>query len=239
MGGLKDIKGVVFDYGGTIDSNGVHWFEVLWGAFDSLGFPVSKEEYKQAYIHGERTLALNPIIRPEHTFLDVLHFKFEIQFKWLVENKFLIPADYLPQILRISEKCYLFAKQSVDRARPLLQNIHKRYPLVLVSNFYGNVSSVLKDFCLFDCFDSIVESSVVGIRKPDPAIFALGVQRLGLQPSEVVVIGDSFSKDIYSASQIGCKTVWLRGAGWEEKVDVCVANTIITDFVQLKEVFDI
>jgi putative hydrolase of the HAD superfamily len=107
----------------------------------------------------------------------------------------------------------------------------QHYPLVLVSNFYGNIETILKDFQL-EYFQHIVESAVVGVRKPDPQIFQLGVEALrqvtGKTPEElpaedIIVVGDSFSKDILPATAIGCQTVWLKGLGWnEEKVDESV-----------------
>lgn len=50
------IKGILFDYGGTIDSNGMHWAEVIWKAYQAEEVPVSKETFREAYVHGERTL---------------------------------------------------------------------------------------------------------------------------------------------------------------------------------------
>ena len=40
---LKDIKGVIFDYGGTIDTNSRHWAEVLWSKYAEYHVPVDKE----------------------------------------------------------------------------------------------------------------------------------------------------------------------------------------------------
>ena len=106
--------------------------------------------------------------------------------------------------------------------------------MVLVSNFYGNVGSVLKEFRLAHLFSDIVESAVVGIRKPDPRIYRLGVERHGLRPWEVVVVGDSIHKDIEPAHEIGCQTVWFKGEGWtEQQYDEQIPNRIITDIAQL------
>jgi putative hydrolase of the HAD superfamily len=72
------------------------------------------------------------------------------------------------------------------------------------------------------------------VRKPDPKIYALGVEALGLKPEEVLVVGDSFSKDIVPAKSIGCKTAWLKGEGWgNEEIDESVPDIIITDLEQL------
>ena len=87
--------------------------------------------------------------------------------------------------------------------------------MVLVSNFYGNISVVLREFGFVGLFDHIIESAVVGIRKPDPRIFQLGVDALGLKPEEVIVVGDSIDKDIIPAKSVGCHTVWFKGEPWE------------------------
>ena len=110
-------------------------------------------------------------------------------------------------------------------------------PLVLVSNFYGNIESVLHDFDLDGLFGSIVESAVVGVRKPNPAIFQIGVDRLGMQSEEVVVIGDSYDKDIVPATQIGCQTIWLKSIGWAPYRGDETADAVLADFQELKAIF--
>ena len=99
--------------------------------------------------------------------------------------------------------------------------------MVLVSNFYGNVESVLTDFDVRRYFRTIVESAVVGVRKPDPKIFALGVEALGMQPEEVLVVGDSYRKDIVPAESLGCKVLWLKGKGWTADEDAQMHPCII------------
>ena len=78
---LNKIKGVIFDYGGTIDSNGMHWAEVLWDAYVAAAVPVSKEQFREAYVYTERYLAVNPVVKPEHNFNDLLKIKQRRQIK--------------------------------------------------------------------------------------------------------------------------------------------------------------
>ena len=42
---LDGIKGIIFDYGGTIDTGGDHWSEVIWRAYQEEGVPISKNSY--------------------------------------------------------------------------------------------------------------------------------------------------------------------------------------------------
>lgn len=124
----------------------------------------------------------------------------------------------------------------MEEARPILDRLAGSYPMVLVSNFYGNIESVLSDFNLLGYFRSIIESAVVGVRKPDPRIFSLGVEALGLKPSEVLVVGDSYKKDIVPAESIGCKVAWLKGKGWTADEDAVMHPAIIKSLAELTEV---
>ena len=107
-------------------------------------------------------------------------------------------------------------------------------PMVLVSNFYGNINVVLQEFRMAHLFQKVIESAVVGIRKPDARIFALGIEALQLKPEEVTVVGDSISKDIVPARSLGCHTVWFKGESWDDKVeDETIPDRIITQLQQL------
>ncbi|MCL2651224.1 MAG: HAD family hydrolase [Candidatus Azobacteroides sp.] len=235
---ISKIKGIIFDYGGTIDSNGKHWAEVLWNAYEDNQVPVSKKDFRDAYVYGERYLATHYVIEPTDTFKNLLEKKVDLQINWLVEKGFLHKNDKTSQYsIAVSNQCYNFATSTLQRAKPVIQKLCGQYPLVLVSNFYGNVESVLDDFGITSYFKEIVESAIVGIRKPDPAIFALGVKALEIAPAETIVIGDSYSKDIVPATKIGCKTIWLKGIGWEDEDLNQTADVVISDFRELDNIF--
>lgn len=237
---LSAVKGIIFDYGGTIDSNGAHWAEVLWDAYKDVNVPVTKEAFREAYVYGERYLATHPDVQPNHNFYDLLKIKTDLQIRYLLEQKLLEDNDKTAGYsLLISKQCYLFAKDIISKEKEILKALQDRYPMVLVSNFYGNVQAVLGDFGLLEFFDDIIESAVVGVRKPDPAIFGLGVDKLNLPASSIVVIGDSHAKDIVPASKNGCQTIWLKGLGWGDDDPDATADLIITDFMELATAFKI
>ncbi len=233
---FKPVKGIIFDYGGTLDTNGRHWAEVLWEAYKSIGIPVAKEQFREAYIHAERTLATRPLIEPHHIFYDVLYIKAGIQVEYLIENGILAhgteSSKYAEQI---ATQCNQFVEGVVKKSYSLVKTLANCYNLVVVSNFYGNIHTVLKNYGLLCSFQEVIESSVVGIRKPDPAIFTLGVKALGLLPEETVVIGDSYSKDILPARQAGCHTIWLKGEGWDNEGDDSVPDAVIQDIGQVAD----
>ena len=237
---IKKIKGIIFDYGGTIDSNGKHWAEVIWEAYEDNKIPVSKEQFREAYVYAERYLATHPVIQPDDNFGVLLRKKTDLQINFLREKGYLSDDEKNKEYSQlISAQCYNFAKQTVNAEKELLSALGEKFPMVLVSNFYGNVQAVLADFDLLKYFGEIIESAVVGVRKPDPAIFGLGVEKLALPAEEIVVIGDSYTKDIVPATKNGCKTIWLKGPGWEKDDEDATADVVITDFIALKDIFQL
>ena len=218
-------KGYIFDYGGTLDTGGQHWGKVLWHAYERQQVPVTEAQFREAYVHAERTLGKNPIIQPDFTFLRTLEEKVRI------EMDYLGLADYRNAVVAdLYERTKAETAQSVE----VLRELKKQHPIVLVSNFYGNIAVVLREFGFEGLFDHIIESAVVGVRKPDPQIFTLGVEALGLRPEEVTVVGDSIDKDIIPAKKAGCQTVWFKGEGWtDDPVDESVPDRIITNLKEL------
>ena len=211
---MKDIKGVIFDYGGTIDTNGIHWGEVIREEYRRAGVMIEKTLFREAYVYAERALAKAPIINADDTFRTLLHKKMALQAEYLNEKSYPIDNEKAGEI---ADGCYRRVLDTLSTSRTIVKELSDRYPTVLVTNFYGNMPVVLKEFGLDSCFGHIIESAVVGLRKPDPALFAKGVEALGLEPFEVVVIGDSYRKDIHPARTLGCKAVWLKKICWEEE----------------------
>jgi putative hydrolase of the HAD superfamily len=80
---MSTIKGIIFDYGGTIDTNGIHWGELIWEQYQKAGVEITRDIYREAYVYGERFLAKNPVIEPEDTFHTLLKKKIAIHFDFL------------------------------------------------------------------------------------------------------------------------------------------------------------
>lgn len=230
---MEGIKGVIFDYGGTIDSHGDHWSEVIFDGYAASGLAVDKEEFRNSYVFAERALAKTRYILPQHNFLDLLRIKMKLELDDLAERGIISSESLAVKAEAIAQYCYMRARSAVDEARPVIEALSKKYPLMLVSNFYGNVESVLRDMGLRQYFQGVIESAVVGVRKPDPRIFKLGVVALGLNPEEVLVVGDSYRKDIEPALSIGCHVAWLKGKGWTAEEDAQIHPSIIPSLTAL------
>ena len=225
------IKGIIFDYGGTLDSRGVHWSEVLWQGYQQAGVPIDKATFRSAYVEGERALARERIILPQDNFHTLLRKKVALEISYLPEQPDEATRDRW--VDQIAAYCDNAARECINEAMPMLESLHERYPMMLVSNFYGNIDEVLRDYGIRHLFKGIIESAVVGVRKPNPTLFRLGVDALEMEPEEVLVVGDSLRKDIEPAEQLGCHVLWLKGKGWTEEEDAQTHPHTITRVTQV------
>lgn len=229
----NDTKGYIFDYGGTLDTGGCHWGKRIWHAYEKCHVPVSEELFRDAYVYAERELGRNPIIQPDYTFRKTLDVKLRIEMEYISEKQPGFDTGLWHDA--VLYELYEATREETARSLRVLEVLRRRRPMVLVSNFYGNIATVLHEFGLDGIFDSIVESAVVGVRKPDPRIFSLGVEALGMKPEDVTVVGDSYDKDIVPARKAGCHTVWMKGEGWtdDEPEDMTAADMTIGTLEEL------
>ena len=227
------IKGIIFDYGGTLDSRGVHWSEVLWQGYQQAEVPIDKETFRAAYVEGERALARDRIILPQDNFHDLLRKKVALEISYLPEQPDDMTRKHWVDV--IATYCDNAAQTCINEALPVLERLQESYQMMLVSNFYGNIDEVVRCYGIRHLFKGIIESAVVGVRKPNPTLFRLGVDALELPADQVLVVGDSLRKDILPAEQLGCQTLWLKGKGWDADEDEQCHPHMITSITQVPE----
>jgi FMN phosphatase YigB (HAD superfamily) len=73
----------------------------------------------------------------------------------------------------------------------------------------GRLTDSLEAAGLGGRFDLLVDSHLVGCRKPDAAIFRLALGRLGVEAGEAVFVGDSYVHDALAARDAGLRAVLL------------------------------
>ena len=234
------VKAIIFDFGGTLDTHGDHWSKVMWRAYLNNGIlqETLVDDFRKAYVYAERTLGNGHIIRSNYTFKLTLDVKIRLQLEYLITHQVLEITDkkiFQDIHTQLHQQLYADVLQTVGKSREYLIPIVTQYPTALVTNFYGNMQMVLREMHIDMFFQHVVESAVVGIRKPDPAIFQLAIDQLGVSPEEILVVGDSMKNDILPAKHCGCQTCWFKGEGWEEPQEN-TADFTITDISQLKDI---
>lgn len=226
-------KAILFDFGGTLDTDGIHWSEKFFEVYNHFNIPVTKENLREAFIYSERTIV--NIIKPDFGLKKTLQAQITYQLEYLL-NRFYLPEVFLSITDELVEYCYRSVIENVEITKEILNQFLTEYLLALISNYYGNVATVLKELSLKKYFTSIVDSAVVGIRKPDPKIFKIALDELGVNPDEAVMIGDSYNNDIVPAKSIGCKTIWINNKGWDEQNENNKADFIVKSFKELPDI---
>jgi HAD superfamily hydrolase (TIGR01509 family) len=84
----------------------------------------------------------------------------------------------------------------------------------VISNSNGSVRSILAETGLAAHLDFIIDSSVVGIEKPDPRIFHLGLREAGATAEQAVYVGDLYSVDVLGARAAGLDGILLDPRGF-------------------------
>ena len=109
---------------------------------------------------------------------------------------------------------YLVARTAMEGAVELLAAVHTRARVAVVSNNLLEEQRDKLQFCKLDGFvDALVVSEDVGISKPDPRIFHVALERLGIAARDAVMVGDSWANDIAGARAAGIRAVWFNPLG--------------------------
>ena len=86
-------------------------------------------------------------------------------------------------------------------------------PLAVASNANGTVRAKLTRLGLAGWFDLVIDSQELGVEKPDPALFAFALERLGVPAEATVHVGDFFHIDVMGARAAGLHAWLLDSAG--------------------------
>ncbi len=97
----------------------------------------------------------------------------------------------------------------------------------VISNSNGTARSILESVGLARYLDFVIDSSEVGVEKPDPRIFALALERARVGAEDAVYIGDLYSIDVLGARAAGLDAVLLDpGACWGSR-DCLAARDVL------------
>ena len=108
------------------------------------------------------------------------------------------------------------------RARPwtfpevdtVLRELQGRYRLAVVTNGAPDLQREKLDATgLAPYFAIITVSGEFGVGKPDPRIFAHTLARLGVPPTEAVMVGNDLTRDIGGARKAGITGIWVNRTG--------------------------
>jgi putative hydrolase of the HAD superfamily len=149
-----------------------------------------------------------------------------------------LPSEKLEQMpLFLAEMARGIARRRLGLypyVREVLDILRERYPLALVTDAQtAHARAELHQVGLLDYFDPIVVSGDHGYRKPDPRLFRLALDQLGVAAQNALYVGNDMRTDIFGAREVGMTTVMFDSdQGAKVHLD-CVPDYTITDFRDL------
>jgi putative hydrolase of the HAD superfamily len=112
-------------------------------------------------------------------------------------------AEYIAPLSARHQQLNLWSRLLEGTAEMLASLGASGYRLAVISNSDGRIRTLLETVGIAGHFEEIIDSGVVGVEKPDPEIFAIGCERMGVSSGRALYIGDMYEIDIVGARSAG------------------------------------
>lgn len=187
---MAEIKAVIFDFGGVLVTMTDDRPRIQLA--ESLGVPLTHLDELVFFSRTAQLASMGEISVEAH---------------WeAVGNALGIPLVDMPGFL----EQYWSADDVNWRLLDTIRSLSPRYKVGLLSNAWDDLRQTMHDrWNITELFDVMIISAEVGMVKPDPRIFHLAVDRLGVQPAEAVFI-DDMQMNVEAARKVGLSAIQFR-----------------------------
>src|SRR5438067_1665946 len=161
---VRPVLAVLFDMGGTLDGDGLHWLDRFAALYADAGVGVPRERLRSAFDAAEAQAAADEAMATAH--LDAMvekHVACQLAH---------LDLESIELRRRVTERFAAAIRAAGAQNVPVLAELFERgLKLGVVSNGCGNVDVLCVDLGYAPYLSLIVDSRRVGLFKPDPAIF--------------------------------------------------------------------
>jgi len=172
---MNKIKACLFDLDGVIVDTAKYHYLAWKRLAEELGFEFTKEQNER--LKGvSRMRSLDILCEIGGVSLS------EEEKKTLAEKK---NNWYREYILRMDES------EILPGSKEFLQSLKENNVKVALGSASKNAMTILDQINLLDTFDAIIDGTKVSKAKPDPEVFLLGAQEVGVDPKNCVVFEDA------------------------------------------------
>ena len=202
---LKEvITDVFFDLDHTLwdfDKNSALTFGKI---FKDNRVEVDLSDFLQLYV--PKNLAFWKLYREEKITKEALRYQ---RLKTVFDElAYAVPDD----VIHVLSEDYIAHLSSFDHLLPntieVLEYLRPNYKLHIITNGFQEIQEKkLKGSKIYGYFDQIVNSEMAGVKKPNPLIFEMALQRANAQPHNALMIGDNLEADILGAKGVGFHTM--------------------------------
>ncbi len=242
---MKDIRALIFDFGGTLDGNGVHWLERTYQFIHEQNPEITREAFDKAdkatiteFAFGDSSIDWS---YQDGSMLPIGAVASEYAARCTLRETANAIAVGIYKRLGLSEQMrdeYVDwfcagAAEHLENNRRWLETLHGSYKLAVISNNFGNTRGWCDEYGLTPLLEAIIDSTVLGIAKPDARIFQAALSELDVEPAHAIYVGDSYAADMVGGKNAGLWTAWFVG----NQVKTCPDPTMVD--VQLSHLHEL
>ena len=222
--GYDHTAAVLFDFGGTLDANGVAWKERFFRLYRDEGIKIAPERFAPIFYAVDDALAgAVPASLPLR----------DIVVKLVQGVTQALDLRDLTLVERIAKRFLEETREQLSVTSAVLGRLSRCYRPGVVSNFYGNLATVCHEAGLSPFLTVVVDSACVGYMKPDPRIFFTALAELGVDPAQALFVGDSLRRDMAGARAIGMPHVWLAPTTPQGEGPCCPNDRVVQTLDEL------
>lgn len=232
---MSAVSAILFDFGGTLDADGVAWKDRFYRIWREEAGDVSRDEFDPAFYAADDALvgAVDPASSLTET---VARLARGVAHRLGAGPGGSDGSDGSDDpAARAGARFSRESLETLTRRAPLLARLARKYRLAVVSNFYGNLAGVCAEAGIGESFAALVDSCDVGCTKPEPAIFHAALSRLGAAPAAALFVGDSVERDMAGARGVGMRHLLLRPDDGGEPFLCCPEDRVIRRLEDLEE----
>jgi FMN phosphatase YigB (HAD superfamily) len=200
------VETLLFDFGGTLDADGVAWKERFHAYYRAEGLDMTAEAFAPVFYAADDPLT--GTLPVDADLSDTAH-----RLAANLEDQLACRLDGAQSDARRGRRIAAHflgdASAALTRNRSLLEALAKRYRLGVVANFYGNLEAVCRGAGLAPLLAAIIDSTRVGAEKPDEVIFRAALAPLRAAPDKTLLIGDSLRRDREGARRMQMGFIWI------------------------------
>ncbi len=219
-----NIRALLFDFGGTLDGNGVHWRDRTY-RFLQQAYPAIDRDTFDRVDRAAVDRLINSGNGPQLSLRETM----DVIATGIYESLGLDPDVKDRYVDFFCEG----AKECLDRNRQWLATLRDRYRLGVISNNFGNTRGWCDEYNLSPLLDIVVDSTVVGVSKPETGIFHAALTGISTIPEAAIYVGDTYSDDVVGAKGVGMWAAWLVGEEDKECPDASIVDVQLTTLQEL------
>ena len=235
------IKAVLFDMFDTlmmIEHDHEFYIPSLKAMFYALkekGVESSFSEFKEAYTRARVELYKKADLNNEEP-----HFNERVikTLEFLGYNQIKESSVVIDATFAFFREFMKYVRIDMD-SKTVLNQLYKKYVLGIVSNFAipECVKELLQKYDIMKFFSVIVVSADVNKRKPNPEIFNFALNKLEIEASEAIFVGDTLDSDIKGAQEAGMKTIFIERRFQIEK-EIIRPDETVKNLIEILELID-